>query len=208
MNTENSLPNVVPARRVDNIKEYYFSRRLREVAQLNAKGEDIVSLGIGGPDRPPHHDVIETLCTQAQRPDTHSYQMSTGLPELRKAFSEWYDRTYHVDLDPASEILPLIGSKEGIIHINLTFLNPGDGVLVPDPGYPTYASAAQLTEARTITYPLTENNGWQPDFEALEKMNLEGVKLMWANYPTCLPERALEPKHSASLSNSDSDTEL
>lgn len=175
--------SITPARRVDSVKEYYFSQRLREVARLNAEGHDIISLGIGGPDRPPHSDVIATLCEQAKRPDTHSYQISTGLPQLREAFSRWYERTYQVELDPASEILPLIGSKEGIIHIDMAFLNPGDGVLVPNPGYPTYTSAAKLLEAEIFPYTLCEKNGWQPDFEELERMPLDKIKLMWVNYP-------------------------
>lgn len=185
MNTNLNVksPDVIPARRVDDIHEYYFSRRLREVARLNAEGRDIVSLGIGGPDRPPRKEVIETLCSEASRHDTHSYQISTGLPQLRQAFADWYEKYYGVKLDPASEILPLIGSKEGIMHVNLTFVNPGDGVLIPDPGYPTYASAAKLVQAEIFTYDLTAESGWKPDFEALEKLPLDRIKVMWVNYP-------------------------
>ncbi len=184
MNIESkTYPVIVPARRVEEIHEYYFSRRLREVARLNAEGHDIVSLGIGGPDRPPHEQVIETLCENARMADAHSYQISTGLPELREAFSNWYRRYYGVEIDPSSEILPLIGSKEGIMHVDLTFLNPGDGVLVPNPGYPTYTSAARLVQAEVIPYDLREDTGWLPDFNALEQMPLSGVKLMWVNYP-------------------------
>ncbi len=174
---------ITPADRVSDIREYYFSRRLREVARLNAEGRDIVSLGIGGPDRPPHPEVISALCDDAHRPDAHSYQISTGLPELREAFAGWYARHYGVTLDPRSEILPLIGSKEGIMHVDLTFLNPGDAVLVPNPGYPTYTSAARIVQAEVMPYELSERSGWMPDFEALERMPLERVKLMWVNYP-------------------------
>ena len=178
-------PNIefAPARRVQSVSEYYFSKKLREVAQLNAEGRDIVNLGIGGPDRPPHETVVATLCEQSRRPDTHSYQSYTGIPELRGAFAEWYGRRYGVGLDPQREILPLIGSKEGILHISLAFLNPGDGVLVPNPGYPTYTSVSRLAEAEIFSYDLDEAHGWYPDFEALERLPLERIKLMWVNYP-------------------------
>lgn len=174
---------IVPARRVSEIQEYYFSRRLREVADMRSRGIDVISLGIGGPDCPPPAGAVDTLCDQARRPDTHSYQLPTGLPELRQAFSRWYFRTYGVELNPANEILPLIGSKEGILHISLTFLNPGDGVLVPDPGYPTYTSAGRLVGAEIFSYNLTEAGGWQPDFHELERMPLDRIRLMWVNYP-------------------------
>ena len=174
---------ILPARRVDQIKEYYFSKRLREVARLNDEGRDIISLGIGGPDRPPMPEVIDTLCEAARRDDSHSYQISVGIPQLRQAYADWYRRHYGVVLNPASEIQPLLGSKEGIIQLMLTFLNPGDGVLVPDPGYPTYTSAAQLLEAEVFTYDLTAENHWQPDFEALERLPLDRIKMMWVNYP-------------------------
>lgn len=181
MNTDNN--RIRPAARVDEIKEYYFARRQREVARLNAEGHDIVSLGIGGPDRPPHPDVIETLCEYARRPDTHAYQISTGIPRLRENFARWYRRYYGVELNPATEILPLIGSKEGVMHVSLTFLNPGDGVLVPNPGYPTYTSASRIAGAEIYPYDLREENGWEPDFDALEKLPLEKIKVMWVNYP-------------------------
>lgn len=181
MNTDNS--KIRPAARVDEIKEYYFARRQREVARLNAEGRDIVSLGIGGPDRPPHPEVIETLCEYARRPDTHAYQISTGIPKLRENFAKWYERYYGVQLHPATEILPLIGSKEGVMHVSLTFLNPGDGVLVPNPGYPTYTSASRIVGAEIFPYDLKEENGWEPDFDALEAMPLEKIKVMWVNYP-------------------------
>ena len=175
--------NIFPAQRVNNVKEYYFSKKLREIAQLNAKGEDIISLGIGGPDRPPHSDVVGTLCAEASKPDVHGYQPYVGIPELRKAFSSWYKTYYDVDLDSTTEIQPLIGSKEGILHISLAFLNPGDGVLVPNPGYPTYTSVSRLVGAEIFNYSLTEESQWEPDFDELEKMPLERIKLMWVNYP-------------------------
>lgn len=182
-NHSSDNPPVIPADRVSQVTEYYFSRRLREVAALREQGHDIVSLGIGGPDRPPHGSVIDTLCGDASLSDAHSYQISTGLPQLRRAYADWYQTFYGVSLNPADEILPLMGSKEGIIHIDLTFLNPGDGVLVPDPGYPTYTSAARLVGAEVFTYDLTPENDWQPDFDALERMPLHRIKLMWVNYP-------------------------
>lgn len=175
--------SITPADRVLEVKEYYFSRRLREIAELNAKGADIISLGIGGPDRPPHHDVISTLTEEASQPGNHSYQPYVGLPALRKAMADWYKKWYNVTLDPDTEIQPLIGSKEGILHVSLTFLNPGDGVLVPNPGYPTYSSVSRLAQAEIFNYDLTEENGWMPDFEAIERLPLDRIKLMWINYP-------------------------
>ena len=180
------ISNINPARRVGGVKEYYFSRKLREVAEMNARGLDVISLGIGGPDLPPSEEVIETLCTAARNPSNHSYQSYTGIPELREAFSRWYARYYGVSLDPATELLPLIGSKEGIMHITMAFVNPGDCVLVPDPGYPTYTSVSRLAEAEVIKYTLTPDRGWMPDFETLEQLPevREGrVKVMWLNYP-------------------------
>lgn len=174
---------IVPADRVQTVSEYFFSKKLREVAALRAQGMDIISLGIGGPDRPPHAKVVERLCEESRRDDTHSYQSYVGIPELRKAFAEWYERSYGVQLNPESEIQPLIGSKEGILHTTLAFVNKGDGVLVPNPGYPTYTSVSRLAEAEIFTYDLCEESGWQPDFEALERLPLERIKLMWVNYP-------------------------
>lgn len=174
---------IKPADRLSGVGEYYLQRKMKEVAALNARGLDIISLGIGGPDMMPPAEAIETLCAQARRPDTHSYQLGIGVPELRKAFADWYVRYYGVTLDPAAEILPLSGSKEGITFISLAFLNPGDKVLVPDPGYPTYTSVSKLVGAGIVKYPLTEKDGWQPDFDALETSDLSGVKLMWLNYP-------------------------
>lgn len=175
--------NVSPADRILNIQEYYFSKKLREVAQLNAEGKDIISLGIGSPDRMPSEVAIETLCKTAKESNAHGYQSYQGIPELRKGFADFYSRWYGVELNPNKEILPLIGSKEGVFFLTLTFINPGDGILVPNPGYPTYTSASKILGARIVNYDLLEENGWQPDFDKLEKMDLLGIKLMWTNYP-------------------------
>lgn len=173
------------AKRTESVQEYYFSRKNREIAALNADGrsEPIINLGIGAPDGMPPQDAIDALCENAKLRGVHSYQSYTGIPELRRAFASWYERYYGVTLDPASQIQPLTGSKEGILIIDLAFLNKGDKVLIPDPGYPTYSSAAKLCEAEILTYELKEENSWQPDFESLGKMELEGVKIMWTNYP-------------------------
>lgn len=175
--------NIRPANRVEQIREYYFSKRLREVARLNSEGANIISLGIGGPDRAPAPEVIETLCCEAKKTNTHSYQLTIGLPELRKAYADWYEEHYGVILNPDCEIQPLIGSKEAILQLSLTFLNPRDGVLVPNPGYPTYTSASRLAEAEIFNYDLNAENGWLPDFDAIEKLPLEKIKMMWVNYP-------------------------
>ncbi len=172
-----------PAQRVNTIQEYYFSRKLKEVAKLNAEGQDIISLAIGSPDMPPSPQTIEKLCEVAHDPSAHGYQPTCGLPELRKAMAGFYKRTYGVDVDWATEVQPIIGSKEGIMYATLAFCNPGDKVLIPNPGYPTYTAVNKIFGTQIIYYDLLENNGWQPDFDALEKMNLEGVKLMWTNYP-------------------------
>ena len=177
------LNNIKPAERLSLVSEYYFSRKLKEVAQMNAEGKDIISLAIGSPDMPPSKQTIQTLCEVASRPDTHGYQPTMGTPELRKAMADFYKRWYGVDLNPATEIQPLIGSKEGILHVTLAFVNPGDEVLVPNPGYPTYTSLSKILGAKVVNYDLMEDNGWQPDFEQLEKMDLLRVKLMWTNYP-------------------------
>ena len=174
---------IEPAQRVSQVKEYYFSKKLKEVARLNAEGRDIISLGIGGPDRPPHARVVDTLCEYAHRSDTHGYQPYVGPVELRQAYADWYRRWYGVELNPANEIQPLIGSKEGILHITLAFVNPGDGVLVPNPGYPTYTSVSRLAGAEIFTYNLKEENAWYPDFDELESLPLDRIKLMWVNYP-------------------------
>ena len=175
--------NIQPADRLSLVQEYYFSRKLKEVAQLNAEGHDIISLAIGSPDMPPSPQTVQTLCQVANRPDAHGYQPTMGTPELRQAMAGFYKRWYDVTLDPAKEILPLIGSKEGILHVTLAFVNPGDAVLVPNPGYPTYTSLSKLLGARIINYNLREDNGWQPDFDELEQMDLTNVRLMWTNYP-------------------------
>ncbi len=174
---------IEPARRVNNVSEYYFSTKLKEIDEMKAAGKDVINLGIGSPDLPPSEATIEALCKEAHKPNVHGYQSYIGIPELRNGFAEWYKKWFGVELNPNTEIQPLIGSKEGILHISLAFLNPGDGVLVPNPGYPTYTSVSNLCEAKVIPYDLDENHEWQPDFDALEKMNLEGVKLMWTNYP-------------------------
>lgn len=174
---------IEPANRLKSVTEYYFSAKLREVAEMNAAGKNVINLGIGNPDLPPSEATIEALCNEAHKPNVHGYQSYVGIPELRKGFADWYKKWYNVDLNPATEIQPLIGSKEGILHITLAFVNPGDSVLVPNPGYPTYTSASRLCEANIISYDLDENKDWQPDFEALEKMDLSAVKLMWVNYP-------------------------
>ena len=175
--------DIKPANRLNSISEYYFSIKLREVAEMNAQGKNVLNLGIGSPDLPPSEETIEALCEDARKTNAHGYQSYIGLPELRKGFADWYKKWYNVSLNPATEIQPLIGSKEGILHITLAFVNPGESVLVPNPGYPTYTSASKICEANVISYDLDENNGWQPDFEALEKMDLSNVKLMWTNYP-------------------------
>lgn len=173
---------IQPAEHIKSISEYYFSVKLAEVAKMNAEGKNVISLGVGAPDKMPSAETIDTLCEIAHRPDVHAYQPYTGIPELRKAYADWYKRFYSVDLT-SDEVLPLIGSKEGILHISMTFLNFGDSVLVPNPGYPTYKSVSELLRANVIEYDLLESNGWLPDFEALEKQDLSRVKLMWVNYP-------------------------
>lgn len=177
-----------PAVRTENINEYYFSAKLKEIDRLNAArgaaGQDrIINLGIGAPDGMPPSPAIDALVSSAAEPGNHAYQSYIGIPELRRAFSCWYRRYYGVELDPASEIQPLVGSKEGILLLSLAFLNEGDKVLVPDPGYPTYSSATALVQAEPLKYDLVEDKSWQPDFEALENMDLSGVKMMWTNYP-------------------------
>ena len=177
------MSNIKPADRVSAVQEYYFSKKLKQVAEMNAEGKDIISLAIGSPDMPPSQQTIETLCEIAKRPDAHGYQPTMGTPELRNAMAEFYKRWYGVTLNPKTEIQPLIGSKEGILHVTLAFVNPGEEVLVPNPGYPTYTSLSKILGAKVVNYDLMENNGWQPDFDALERMDLSKVKLMWTNYP-------------------------
>ena len=177
---------IKPADRTLSVKEYYFSIKNKEIAKLNAsrpKDDPIINLGIGSPDGAPSQEAVEAMVECARKSGSHGYQSYIGIPELRHAMSSWYDRWYGVQLDPASEIQPLTGSKEGILLISLTFLNKGDKVLVPNPGYPTYTSATRMCEAEVVNYDLLESNGWYPDFEQLESMDTTGVKLMWANYP-------------------------
>ena len=177
------MNNIKPASRLDVVQEYYFSRKLKEVARLNAEGQDIISLAIGSPDQPPSPQTIDKLCEVAHDPSAHGYQPTMGTMELRKAMADFYHRWYGVEVDAASEVQPLIGSKEGILHITLAFVNPGDEALVPNPGYPTYTSLSKILGAKVVNYNLDEDNGWQPDFEELEHRDLSRVKLMWTNYP-------------------------
>ena len=182
---------IQPAERLSLVQEYYFSRKLKEVAQMNAEGKDIISLAIGSPDMPPSKQTIDKLCEVAQQPNAHGYQPTQGTPELREAMTDFYKRWYGVNLDAKTEILPLIGSKEGILHVTLAFVNPGDGVLVPNPGYPTYTSLSKILGANIVNYDLREDNGWQPDFDQLEEIMANSqksgvnsrIKLMWTNYP-------------------------
>lgn len=183
MNEAISTRTIQPANRLGSVSEYYFSRKLKEVAAMNAAGKQVISLGVGSPDMPPSEEVIETLCAEAHNPSGHGYQPYVGIPELREAFARFYHRWYGVSLNANTEIQPLIGSKEGILHVTLAFVNPGDQVLVPNPGYPTYTSLSQLLGADVVSYDLKEEKGWMPDFEELEQMDLSRVKLMWTNYP-------------------------
>lgn len=177
------MSNVKPADRVLSVQEYYFSRKQKEVAKLNEEGNDIISLAIGSPDMPPSKQTIDKLCEVANDPNAHGYQPTVGTFELRQAMANFYKKWYGVDLDPKTDIQPLIGSKEGILHVTLAFVNPGEEVLVPDPGYPTYTSLSKILGAKIVNYNLCEDNGWQPDFEELETKDLSHVKLMWTNYP-------------------------
>lgn len=174
---------IIPANRIGEVKEYYFSIKLKELDKLRKEGKDIINLGIGNPDLPPAPEVLAELGKQAELATNHGYQSYIGVPELREAMSKWYKRFYNVELNPANEVLPLIGSKEGIMHITLAFVNPGDSILAPNPGYPAYASAGKIAEANLMTYELKEELNWQPDLEELEKQDLSKVKLMWINYP-------------------------
>ena len=183
------MKEIKPANRTGNVQEYYFSVKLKEIAQMNAQGADVINLGIGSPDLPPSKEVTDTLAAEAANPSVHGYQPYVGIPQLREAFAQWYRRWYNVELNPANEVLPLIGSKEGIMHISMAFINEGDAVLVPNPGYPTYSSVSRLVGARIINYNLKEEQQWQPDLEQLEaqhnagEIDLGAVKLMWCNYP-------------------------
>jgi aspartate/methionine/tyrosine aminotransferase len=174
---------VKPADRTESVQEYYFSQKLRQIDKMRQSGIDVINLGIGSPDQPPSVNTIEKLAEEAGKPTSHGYQSYTGIPALRKAFASWYKTYFHVKLDSESEILPLMGSKEGIMHISMAFVNPGDDVLVPNPGYPTYSSVTKLVGGNIKYYELDENNGWMPDLEKIEKDDLTRVKIMWTNYP-------------------------
>ena len=189
------------SKRLEGIGEYYFSQKLREIDELNKQGKNIINLGIGSPDQPPHPDVIKVLQEESAKPNVHAYQSYKGSPVLRKAMSDWYKKWYNVDLDPDTEILPLIGSKEGIMHICMTYLNKGDEVLVPNPGYPTYRSAVMLAGGKSKEYKLREKNNYEPDFDKISKKGLKKVKLMFVNYPQMptgqLPSKELFEKFVA-----------
>ena len=174
---------ITTANRLASVQEYYFSRKLREVAQMVQKGHLVINMGIGSPDLAPHPEVIKALSNAMEHPRAHMYQSYQGLPELRSAIAAFYHKHYQVTLDPNAEVLPLMGSKEGIMHISMAFLNKGDQVLFPNPGYPTYAAVTKLVEAEPVLYNLTAYNHWQPDFEALEALDTSRVKIMWINYP-------------------------
>ena len=171
------------ARRLESVQEYYFSKKLREVAGLILEGKDIINMGIGSPDLAPLPSVVKALKASLSHPKAHQYQSYQGLPELRKGIADFYQRHYQVAVDSTSEVLPLMGSKEGILHLSMAFLNPGDKVLIPNPGYPTYESVTRLVEAVPVFYDLKPENNWEPDLAELDKMDLEGVKLLWVNYP-------------------------
>jgi aspartate/methionine/tyrosine aminotransferase len=174
---------IEPAARLNAVNEYYFSKKLKEIATLNAEGKDIISLGIGSPDMPPSAETIDVLCKNAKNENAHGYQPTVGIPELRQAMASFYKRWYNVDLNPSTEIQPLIGSKEGILHVTLALSNVGDQVLVPNPGYPTYTSLSKILGCEVVNYDLLPENNWQPDFDKLEQMDLSRVKIMWTNYP-------------------------
>lgn len=175
---------IIPkAERLNTVKAYYFVKKLEEIARLNKEGKNVISFGIGSPDLEPSPETIEALTKTASASTTHGYQPYRGIPELREKIGQWYAKTYGVQLNPDKEILPLMGSKEGILHLSLAFLNPGDKVLVPDPGYPTYTSLTKLTGGEVIKYDLKEEHGWLPDIDQLRQQNLTGVKMMWLNYP-------------------------
>lgn len=191
--------NIATSKRLEGIGEYYFSQKLREIDELNKQGKQVINLGIGSPDLPPHPEVIKTLQDESAKHNVHAYQNYKGSPVLRTAVADWYGKWYGVSLNPDTEILPLIGSKEGIMHICMTYLNEGDKVLVPNPGYPTYRSAVKLAGGTCVDYELKEENNWYPDFEALDQLvGQGGFKLMWVNYPQMptgkLPEKALFEK--------------
>ena len=174
---------IQPAKRLSDVQEYYFSKKLKEIRELNASGKNIINLGIGSPDLAPSPETIKTLIETAEKTSSHGYQSYTGIPELREAISSWMASTYGVDFKAENEILPLMGSKEGIMHISMAFLNPGDTVLVPNPGYPTYTSVSNLMDANIEFYDLDEKNGWNVDIKRLKEKDLSKVKLLWLNFP-------------------------
>jgi hypothetical protein len=174
---------VKPAERTETVQEYYFSQKLAQIDRMRREGSDVINLGIGSPDQPPSEGTVTALIAEAKKPTSHGYQSYSGIPALRKAFSEWYKKYFQVNLNPDNEILLLMGSKEGIMHISMAFVNPGDEVLVPDPGYPTYSSVTNLVGGIVRKYDLTEENGWLPDLKAIGQNDLSKVKIMWVNYP-------------------------
>lgn len=177
------MKKYVPANRLGGVKEYYFSQKLRQIAEMKAQGKDIISLGIGSPDMPPSKSTTDSLAKESARNDVHGYQSYIGMPLLRQEIATWYKKIYGVSFDPMTEIQPLMGSKEGILHTTLAFVNPGDKVLVPNPGYPTYTSLSKLLGAEVVYYDLKEENDWMPDWEQLDQIDCTDVKLMWVNYP-------------------------
>jgi aspartate/methionine/tyrosine aminotransferase len=185
---------IKPADRIGTVQEYYFSVKLKQIDRLRQEGKDVINLGIGSPDQPPAPQVIETLGETAKNSSNHGYQSYIGIPALRKGFASWYQRSYGVKLNPENEIIPMMGSKEGIMHISMAFLNPGDEVLLPNPGYPTYAAVTNLVGAVGRYYDLSASNGWQPDFDAIEAQDLTKVKLMWVNYPNMPTGAAANPQ--------------
>ncbi|MFA6127318.1 MAG: aminotransferase class I/II-fold pyridoxal phosphate-dependent enzyme [Bacteroidales bacterium] len=176
-------PVIEPSSRIEGLEEYYFSTKLKQIREMNLSGETVINLGIGSPDQAPSVNVTDELAKAAKDEKSHGYQPYQGIPELRLAFSRWYLKSYGVQLDPDDQILPLFGSKEGLMHIAMSFLGPGDAALVPDPGYPAYSAVTRLAGAKVITYPLLPENGWLPDLNFIELMGLHQVKVMWVNYP-------------------------
>lgn len=190
MQKEGKMCDIHPADRVSNVEEYYFAKKLKEVATMNAAGKKVINLGVGSPDLPPSKAAIDAFCQEIQKDDIHGYQPYTGIQALREGYAKWYRRWYAATLNPDTEVLPLIGSKEGVMHISMAFLNPGDGVLIPNPGYPTYSSVSKLVGADIVSYMLDEDNGWLPDFDELahlvkerKRVGNSRVRLMWVNYP-------------------------
>ncbi|GAL82808.1 aminotransferase [Sporocytophaga myxococcoides] len=175
---------IIPkADRLNLVKEYYFVRKLEEIAKLNKEGKNVINFGIGSPDLAPSKETVQAIVATAEKDNTHGYQPYRGIPEFRQKIAEWYKKTYKVDLNPNDEVLPLLGSKEGILHLTMAFLNPGEEVLVPNPGYPGYSSLTMLAGGTIRYYDLKEENNWFPDFDALRKADLSRVKIMWVNYP-------------------------